>query len=202
MSEVVANDLKAICVFCGGNAGSKPSYAEIAVAMGKELAARKLELVYGGGSVGLMGKVAGTARDHGSSVVGIIPEHLTTEELMGYPIGELIVVATMHERKAQMAARADAFVALPGGFGTLDELFEVITWGQIGLHNKPIGLLNVEGFFDPLVAYIDHCVAEGFIRTLHRQLLLVDTDPARLLDRLAVHRPPPGLRPAEGLARA
>lgn len=196
------NNLKAVCVFCGGNAGVKPLYAEMAEAMGKELAARKLALVYGGGSVGLMGKVAGTARDHGASVVGIIPEHLTTKELMGYPIGELIVVPTMHERKAQMASRADAFVALPGGFGTLDELFEAVTWGQIGLHSKPIGLLNVDGFFDALVGYIDHCVAEGFIRTQHRELLVVEDNPTRLLDRLATHQPPPGLRPAEGLDRA
>lgn len=194
--------LKTICVFCGGNPGIRPSYAEQAVAFGKELAARGQSLVYGGGSVGLMGKVAKSALDHGASVVGFIPEHLTTEELMGYPIGELIVVETMHERKARMAALADAFVALPGGFGTLDELFEGVTWGQIGLHNKPIGLLNVEGFFDPLLRYIDHCVAEGFIRPYHRALLLVDDDPARLLDRLAVHQPPPGLVPSEGLERA
>lgn len=196
------HQLKTICVFCGGNPGNRPSYAEQAVAFGQELAARGQALVYGGGSVGLMGKVARSALDHGCSVVGIIPEHLTTKELMGYPIGELIVVATMHERKARMAALADAFVALPGGFGTLDELFEGVTWGQIGLHNKPIGLLNVEGFFDPLLHYIDHCVAEGFIRPLHRKLLLVDDDPARLLDRLATHQPPPGLVPSEGLERA
>jgi uncharacterized protein (TIGR00730 family) len=196
------NELKAICVFCGGNAGNKPRYAEMAVAMGQELAARKLALIYGGGSVGLMGKVAGTARDQGCAVIGIIPEHLTTEELMGYPIGELIVVATMHERKAKMAAMSDAFVALPGGFGTLDELFEAITWGQIGLHEKPIGLLNVDGFFNPLIAYIDHCVNEGFIRPQHRNLFLVDDDPARLLERLAIHQPPPGLASPEGLERA
>jgi cytokinin riboside 5'-monophosphate phosphoribohydrolase len=206
MSEAVKHDLKTICVFCGANMGNTPRYAEMAVALGLELAARGMDLVYGGGSVGLMGVVARTVRDHGrdqgSAVVGIIPEHLTTQELMGFPIGELIVVETMLERKAQMAARADAFVALPGGFGTLDELFEAITWGQIGLHNKPIGLLNVEGFFDALIAYVEHCVAEGFIRPQHRQLFLVDDEPARLLDRLASHQPPPGLVPSEGLARA
>lgn len=196
------SELKTICVFCGGNAGAKPIYAEMAIAMGKELGARSKNFVYGGGSVGLMGKVATAARDHGCAVVGIIPEHLTTEELMGYPIGELIVVATMHERKAKMAELSDAFVALPGGYGTLDELFEAITWGQIGLHSKPIGLLNVEGFFDPLVNYIDHCVVEGFIRPQHRQLFLVDDDPARLLDRLDAHKPPPGLVTSEGLERA
>ena len=196
------NDFKAICVFCGGNAGTRPRYAEMAVAMGTELGTRKLALVYGGGSVGLMGQVAEAARDHGSPVVGIIPEHLTTKELMGHPIGELIVVATMHERKAQMAAKSDAFVAMPGGFGTLDELFEIVTWGQIGLHSKPIGLLNVDGFFDPLVSYIDHCVAEGFIRPQHRELVLMDDDPACLLDRLAAHQPPPGLRSIDRLEQA
>jgi cytokinin riboside 5'-monophosphate phosphoribohydrolase len=198
----VTNDLKTVCVFCGASAGQRPTYAEMATALGLELAARGMNLVYGGGSVGLMGVVARTVREQGRDVVGIIPEHLTTQELMGDPIGELIVVETMLERKAQMAARADAFVALPGGFGTLDELFEAVTWGQIGLHNKPIGLLNVDGFFDALVGYIDHCVTEGFIRPQHRQLVLVDDNPARLLDRLASHRPPPGLVPSQGLERA
>jgi cytokinin riboside 5'-monophosphate phosphoribohydrolase len=191
-----------VCVFCGANAGNQPHYVAVAVAMGKELAAQGLNLVYGGGSVGLMGEVARTARDNGCTVVGIIPEHLTTKELMGYPIGELIVVTTMHERKAKMAELSDAFVALPGGFGTLDELFEAITWGQIGLHHKPIGLLNVGGFFDLLIQYIDHCVDEGFIRPQHRQLFLVDDDPARLLERLASHQPPPGLVRTDGLERA
>jgi uncharacterized protein (TIGR00730 family) len=174
----------------------------MAGALGKELGARGLNFVYGGGSVGLMGEVAHAALDHGCAVIGIIPEHLTTKELMGYPIGDLIVVATMHERKAKMAEMSDAFVALPGGFGTLDELFEAITWGQIGLHSKPIGLLNVGGFFNPVIAHVDHCVAEGFIRPQHRQLFLVDDDPARLLDRLAAHVPPPGLVTSEGLERA
>lgn len=196
------NSLKAVCVFCGGNAGVRPSYGENAVALGKELASRGLSLVYGGGSVGLMGQIANAALKHGSAVVGIIPEHLTTKELMGYPIGELIVVATMHERKARMASMSDAFIAMPGGFGTLDELFETVTWGQIGLHGKPIGLLNVDGFFNPLVQYIDHCVTEGFIRPHHRELLLVDDQPARLLDRLAEHQPPPGLVNSKGLERA
>lgn len=194
--------LKAVCVFCGGNAGAKPIYAEVAVALGKEMAARSIRMVYGGGSVGLMGKVARAALEHGSPVLGIIPEILTTKELMGYPIGELMVVATMHERKAKMAEMSDAFVAMAGGFGTLDELFEAITWAQIGLHRKPIGLLNVEGFFDPLIHYVDHCVAEGFIRPHHRQLFLVDDDPARLLARLAAYQLPPSLVSSEGLERA
>jgi len=196
------NDLASICVFCGGNAGVKPIYGEMAVALGKELSGRGMTLVYGGGSVGLMGKVATAALAHGAQVIGIIPGHLTTKELMGYPIGELIVVESMHVRKAKMAELADAFVALPGGFGTLDELFEVITWGQIGLHHKPIGLLNVDGFFDPLIHYMDHCVAEGFIRPQHRQLFLVEDDPVRLLDSLAEYQAPPSLVSSDGLERA
>jgi uncharacterized protein (TIGR00730 family) len=174
----------------------------MAVAMGEELARRGMALVYGGGSVGLMGKVANAALAHGAQVIGIIPKHLTTKELMGYPIGELIVVESMHVRKAKMAELADAFVALPGGFGTLDELFEAITWGQIGLHRKPIGLLNVNRFFDPLVGYIDHCVAEGFIRPQHRELLSIEEEPARLLDQLASYQAPPSLASPEGLKRA
>lgn len=196
------NDLKSICVFCGGNAGVTPIYAEMAVALGKELASRGMTLVYGGGSVGLMGKVANAALAHGAQVIGIIPERLTTKELMGYPIGKLIVVENMHVRKAKMAEIADAFVALPGGFGTLDELFEAITWGQIGLHHKPIGLLNVNGFFDSLIRYIDHCVTEGFIRPQHRGLFLVENDPVRLLDQLAVYQAPPSLASSEELKRA
>jgi uncharacterized protein (TIGR00730 family) len=113
----------------------------------------------------------------------------------------LVVVSSMHERKAKMAAMSDAFVAMPGGFGTLDELFEIITWGQLGLHDKPIGLLNVDGFFDPLISYIDHCVTEGFIRPRHRNLIVVESDSARLLERLAVHELPPGLASTEGLER-
>jgi uncharacterized protein (TIGR00730 family) len=201
MSERM-NELKTICVFCGGNAGGRPIYAEMAVALGKELAAREIGLVYGGGSVGLMGQIANAALEAGTSVIGFIPEHLTGKETMGYAIGELFVVATMHERKAKMAELSDAFVAMPGGFGTLDELFEAITWGQIGLHDKPIGLLNVDGFFDPLITYIDHCVTEGFIRPRHRELFVVESEPARLLDRLATHQPPAGLVTREGLERA
>jgi uncharacterized protein (TIGR00730 family) len=196
------NELKTICVFCGSSAGNRPIYAEAAVAVGQELAARGMRLVYGGGSVGLMGDVARAARDHGCTVLGIIPEHLTTRELMGYPIGELMVVTSMHERKAKMAELSDAFMALPGGFGTLDELFEAITWGQLGLHSKPIGLLNVGGYFDPLIRFVDYSVDEGFIRPQHRQLFLVDDSPARLLTRLAAHQPPPGLASPEGLKRA
>jgi uncharacterized protein (TIGR00730 family) len=196
------NTLKTICVFCGANAGADPQYLAAATAVGNELGRRRLGLVYGGGSVGLMGAVAHAAQDAGASVIGVIPEGLTTRELMGQPIGELTVVATMHERKALMASLSDAVVALPGGFGTLDELFEAITWGQIGLHRKPIGVLNVAGYFDALVNFIDHSVSEGFIRPLHRDLFLVDTEIGRLLDRLAQHQLPPGFTSNNGLERA
>jgi uncharacterized protein (TIGR00730 family) len=195
------SELKTICVFCGASAGADPGYVEAAVSFGQELGRRGMALVYGGGSVGLMGAVARAAQSTGVSVIGVIPEGLTTRELMGHPIGELTVVATMHERKALMASLSDAVVALPGGFGTLDELFEAITWGQIGLHRKPIGLLNVAGYFDPLVAFVDHAVRTGFIRPHHRDLFLVDDDPAKLLDRLADHQPPSGLVSSQGLER-
>jgi hypothetical protein len=187
------NKLSQVCVFCGANGGARPVYAEAAVAMGEELARRRLGLVYGGGSVGMMGIVARTVRAANCAVTGVIPAALTTRELMGEKIGELIVVETMHERKSIMASLADAFVALPGGFGTMDELFEAITWGQLGIHTKPVGLLNVAGYFDPLLALIDHGVTEGFIRPPHRALVVVETDPAALLDRLAAYEAPPGL---------
>jgi hypothetical protein len=187
------NHLTSIAVFCGANDGTQPVYLDAARALGAELGRRRLGLVYGGGSVGLMGTVARTARDQGCRVVGVIPGMLTTKELMGQQIGDLIVVETMHERKATMVKMADAFIAMPGGFGTMDELFEVITWGQLGLHVKPIGLFNVGGFFDSLVAFIDHAVAEGFIRPRYRRLFVVERDPARLLDQLAAHQAPPGL---------
>jgi len=195
------NDLTTIAVFCGANAGAQPVYLDGARAMGAELGRRRLGLVYGGGSVGLMGMVARAVRDQGCRVVGVIPDSLTTKELMGQKVGDLIVVETMHERKAVMASMADAFIAMPGGFGTLDELFEVITWGQLGLHVKPIGLFNVGGYFDPLVAFIDHAVTEGFIRLHHRGLFVVENDPARLLDQLTAHQAPPGLVAYDGLDR-
>lgn len=195
------NHLTTIAVFCGANAGTKPVYLDGARALGTELGRRRLSLVYGGGSVGLMGMVARSARDQGCHVVGVIPNYLTTKELMGQKIGDLIVVETMHERKATMGKMADAFIAMPGGFGTMDELFEVITWGQLGLHVKPIGLLNLDGYFDPLVGFIDHAVAQGFVRPHHRGLFVVGDEPARLLDQLAAHQAPPGLVSVDGMNR-
>ena len=187
------NKLSSICVFCGANAGKHPAYVEAARQLGEDLGQRQLGLVYGGGSVGLMGIIAQAALDSGCRVVGVIPEPLTTREVMGREIGEMIVVESMHERKATMAYLADAFVAMPGGFGTLDELFEAITWGQLGIHRKPIGLLNVAGYYDPLLVLIERAVDEGFIRGQHRQLLVVDHDPTALLDKLESYEPPPAL---------
>lgn len=185
--------LGSICVYCGASNNIRPEYEAVAIALGQELSRRDIGLVYGGGSVGLMGTLARTAREGGCSVVGVIPESLTTRELMGEQIGELIVVESMHERKAIMSSLSDAFVALPGGFGTMDELFEAITWGQLGIHAKPIGLLNVEGYFDPILQWIERGVQEGFVNPQHRKLLTVDLEPAALIDRLATYEPPPGL---------
>lgn len=186
-------DLGSICVFCGASMGARPEYQAAAVALGREMGRRRLGLVYGGGSVGLMGALAHAAQAAGCNVVGVIPESLTNRELMGDQIGELLVVETMHERKAIMASLADAFLALPGGFGTLDELFEMITWGQLGIHSKPLGLLNVEGYFDPLMEWVEGGISEGFVRPHHRELIVIGDEPAALIDRMQNHTPPPGL---------
>ncbi len=187
------NHLTSVCVFCGASAGVRPIYRQAAAALGRELGARRIRLIYGGGSVGLMGELARSALQHQGEVIGVIPQSLTARETSGEPIGRWIVVDTMHERKATMAALADAFIALPGGFGTLEELFESITWGQLGIHRKPIGILNVAGYFDPLLTLIDHAIVEGFIAPLYRGLFVVADTPATLLDRLAEHETPPGL---------
>lgn len=176
--------LTTICVFCGANSGANPAYRLAAERFGTALARSGRRLVYGGGHVGLMGAIADAVLAAGGGAIGVIPQHLMDREIAHPGLTELRVVASMHERKATMAELADAFVTLPGGLGTLEELFEVWTWGQLGLHRKPYGLLNVERFFDPLLNYLDHAVAERFIRPEHRALLAVDTDPGRLLERL------------------
>ena len=182
--------IRRICVYCGANVGARPVYAEAARRLGELLGAQKLGLVYGGGNVGLMGVVADAALAAGAEVLGVIPQALVARELGHQGITELRVVETMHERKAVMAELADAFVALPGGLGTLDELFEAMTWAQLGLHQKPIGLLEVDGFFAPLVAYLDRAATEGFVRAEHRAALLVASEPELLLKRFATYRPP------------
>ena len=173
--------------------GAKDSYRQAAETLGRELVSRGLRLVYGAGSVGLMGVLARTVYERGGEVLGIIPDVLTPREVAGEQIGETVVVENMHERKAMMAQAADAFIAMPGGFGTLDELFEAITWGQIGIQRKPIGLLNVAGFFDPLLAWVDGAVKEGFVRPQHRQLFIVSDEPSILLEKLVFHEPPQGV---------
>jgi uncharacterized protein (TIGR00730 family) len=193
--------MQTVCVFCGSSGGD-PVYAESARRLGTALAAHGLNLVYGGGHVGLMGVVADAVLAAGGKVAGVINRALVEKELAHHGLTELHVVETMHQRKALMADRSDAFVALPGGFGTLDELFEILTWRQLGMHAKPIGLLNVAGYFDTLLGWITHSVRERFVKEKHRELLLVADDPERMVGMLQTYRAPPGqekwLRPGEG----
>ena len=187
------NHFTNICVYCGASDGVNREYLDGAAALGAEIARRGYGLVYGGGSVGLMGAVARSVAQKGGAVYGVIPAPLMPKEVSGEPIGMLEIVDSMHTRKSRMAALADAFIALPGGFGTLEELFETITWTQLGIHRKPIGLLNVAGFYDPLLAMIEHSIAQGFVRPKYRGLLVAESNPATLLDRLAVHESPDGI---------
>ncbi|MGE5127814.1 MAG: TIGR00730 family Rossman fold protein [Betaproteobacteria bacterium] len=182
--------MRRICVFCGSSRGTDPRHAEAAAALGRLLASRGIGLVFGGGAVGLMGVLADHALAAGGSVTGVIPHGLAARELAHRGVADMRVVSTMHARKALMASLADAFVALPGGMGTLDELFEVATWSQLGIHRKPVGVLNVGGYYDPLVVLLDHAAAAGFVTVEGRRLLVIDSDPLRLLDRLAAHEPP------------
>jgi uncharacterized protein (TIGR00730 family) len=174
-----------LCVFCGSRHGSNPAYSQAAENVGREIARRGWRLVYGGGNVGLMGVVADAALEGGAPVFGVIPQGLMDRELGHGGVTELRVVQSMHERKALMAAQSSMFLAIPGGLGTLEELAEIWTWQQLALHNKPIGLLNVENFYTPLLQFLDHAVTEQFIRPLHRERLLVGSSVPELLDRLA-----------------
>jgi uncharacterized protein (TIGR00730 family) len=183
--------MKRICVFCGSNAGARSEYAEAARALATVLAERKLGIVYGGGNVGLMGVLADAALEHGGEVIGVIPRKLVEKEVAHHGVTELRIVETMHERKALMNDLSDAFIALPGGFGTLDEFFEVLTWSQLGFHGKPCALLNVAGYYDGMLAMLDHAVTERFLRPAHRELVIADTDPLRLLQRLSAFVPAP-----------
>ena len=175
---------KSVCVFCGSAMGNRPEYIDAAVSVGRELAALDLTLVYGAGDVGLMGVLADAALEAGGRVVGVIPNALVAREVAHRGLTELHVVETMHQRKALMADKSDAFLALPGGFGTADELFEILTWAQLGIHRKPIGLLDVAGYFAPLLAWLDLGVREGFLKAKHRALLHVGNDAGGLLARL------------------
>ncbi|MFL5928751.1 MAG: TIGR00730 family Rossman fold protein [Gaiellaceae bacterium] len=177
--------MRRVCVFCGASSGRSPAYADAARALGAELARRELGLVYGGGRVGLMGAIAEAALAAGGEVVGVIPQELVDRELAHGGLTELRVVGSLHERKALMAELVDGFVALPGGFGTLDELLEQLTWSQLGLHAKPIGLLDVEEYWRPLIELARHATDEGFVREADLAAIAVATEPDALLDRLA-----------------
>jgi len=174
-----------ICVFTGSRHGLRPEYAEAAKTLGRDLVARKYGLVYGGGNVGLMTVIADTVLELKGHVTGVIPNSLVSKEVAHFGLSDLRVVESMHERKALMAELSDGFIAMPGGIGTMEEFFEVLSWAQLGLHEKPCGLLNVAGYYDPLIEFLDHAVAQDFIKPKHRALMVVESDPGRLLDRFA-----------------
>jgi len=182
--------MKRICVFCGSNSGIQPAYAEAAEALGKTLAELKIELVYGGGCVGLMGVIANAALHHGGHIIGVIPEALKIKEVAHEGLPDLRVVKNMHERKALMAELSDGFVVLPGGFGTCDEFCEILTWSQLGIHRKPVGFLDVAGFYRSLLHFFDHATSEGFIRPAHRESVLVADDASQLLSKMTAWQPP------------
>ena len=185
-------DISRLCVFCGTNAGSRPEYGTAARELGTLLASEGIELVYGGASVGIMGELADAVQEAGGHVTGIIPQQLIQKEAAHRGIQDLIVVASMHQRKSQMADMSDGFIALPGGIGTLEGFFEILTWGQLGIHRKPSGLLNVAGYFDELIQFLDRAVAEGFLAEPHRAAIMVESDPVRLLQRLRAFAPAEG----------
>ena len=182
--------MRRICVFAGSSTGARPQYRAAAQALGQAFCERQIDLVYGGAHVGLMGAIADAVIAGGGNVTGVIPEALVSKELAHTGVTELHVVSSMHERKALMAELSSAFIALPGGWGTWEELFEVLTWAQLGLHAKPCGLLNAEGYFDGLLAFMAHAMQEGFVRSEQSAMLLVADTPDSLLDQMAAYRPP------------
>ena len=186
--------MRNICVFCGSQSGTDLRYRRAAIELGGLLAQRGHGLVYGGGHVGLMGIIADAVMQAGGTVTGVIPKPMTERELAHETVTKLYVVSSMHERKALMASLSDGFIALPGGFGTLEELFEVIAWAQLGIHRKPIGLLNVGGFFGALISFVDYMVVEGFVKSKYRDLFVTAERPADLLDALQKHQLPPTRR--------
>ncbi|KAH0452085.1 hypothetical protein IEQ34_019384 [Dendrobium chrysotoxum] len=182
--ELCVSRFRRICVFCGSSPGRNASYREAAVELGNELVARGIDLVYGGGSVGLMGLVSQAVHNGGRHVLGVIPKSLMTSEIIGETVGEVRAVSDMHERKAEMARQADAFIALPGGYGTLEELLEVITWAQLGIHRKPVGLLNVNGYYNSLLSFMDTAVSEEFISEKARLIIVSAPTPNELVRKL------------------
>ncbi|HVP55433.1 MAG TPA: TIGR00730 family Rossman fold protein [Candidatus Eisenbacteria bacterium] len=184
-------NFRRICVFCGSNLGVDAVYRQAATSLGRLLTARGIELVYGGGDVGLMGVLADATLQYGGRVIGVIPESLVAKEVGHQGVTEMRVVQSMHERKALMSDLSDGFIALPGGFGTFEEFCEVVTWSQLGIHSKPCGLLNVEGYYDPLLGLFDHAVREGFLREENRGIVLEDRDAEGLLEKMAAFVPRP-----------
>ncbi len=174
--------MKKICVYCGSSSGKGDVYLAAADKLADALVSRGLELVYGGASIGIMGALASAVMERGGSVIGIMPQALMRREIGNDHLTELQVVDSMHERKAAMADQSDGFIALPGGMGTFEELFEILTWAQLGFHNKPVGLLNIDGYYDHLIQFLDHAVEQGLLRQQHRDLLRVQQDPGTLLD--------------------
>jgi uncharacterized protein (TIGR00730 family) len=183
--------MKRVCVYCGSNAGRRSDYAEAAKDLARALVNRHIDLVYGGASVGMMGVLANTILAEGGHVIGIIPQGLVDREVAHPGLSDLRVVASMHERKTLMAELSDGFIALPGGLGTLEELFEALTWAQLGLHQKPCGLLNVPHYYRSLIDFLDHAVAEQLLEEVYRAMLLVEEQPERLLERFACYQAPP-----------
>jgi len=182
--------IKRICVFCGSSRGARPAYVAAAEELSTFLASQGITIVYGGGNVGLMGVLADTAKAAGAEVIGVIPRGLLEKEVAHKSLADLRVVESMHERKALMAELSDAFIAMPGGYGTFEEFCEILTWTQLGLQRKPCGILNIEGYYDHLLRMFDHAVAEEFVKPIHRQMVVSDTSPQSLVKRLLEYRPP------------
>ena len=184
------SEIRRLAVFCGSNSGARPDYVDATRSLGRLLCERGIGIVYGGSSVGLMAALADTMLDDLGDVIGVIPRMLVEREVANKTLTDLRVVESMHERKAMMAKLADGFIALPGGIGTLEEFFEIWTWAQLGMHDKPCGLLNVAGYFDPLLEFLDRAVAEKFVRDVHRKMVIVESDAVTLLSRFEAYEPP------------
>lgn len=182
--------MKRICVFCGSSPGSRPEYLQAARQLGHTLASKGIGLVYGGGRVGMMGKIAESVLEKGGEVIGVIPKELVEKKVAYTGLADLRVVGSMHERKALMADLSDGFIALPGGLGTIEEFFEVVTWAQLGIHPKPCGLLNIVQYYNKLLDFLDHTVSEKFVELEHRSMILVDENPEKLLQKFESYRPP------------
>ncbi|KAF8095920.1 hypothetical protein N665_0320s0048 [Sinapis alba] len=187
--EIVKSRFKRVCVFCGSSSGNRECYRDAAIDLAQELITRRLNLVYGGGSIGLMGLVSQAVHEAGGHVLGIIPRTLMDKEITGETYGEVRAVADMHQRKAEMASHSDCFIALPGGYGTLEELLEVITWAQLGIHDKPVGLLNVDGYYDYLLTFIDKAVDDGFIKPSQRHIFVSAPNAKELVQKLEAYEP-------------